>query len=89
VLAGGAMSYTVYLYHYPVVLGVGRALQHVLGSASLAVLALQALAITVTTLVVSTFLFKYCELPFMDKHWPSRLFAKYAIRRTGIRACDE
>jgi peptidoglycan/LPS O-acetylase OafA/YrhL len=89
-LAVGAMSYTVYLYHFPIVLAVGRGLQHVLGdNASLHTLLMHCVAVVGATLMISALLFRLCEQPFMDKQWPARWLAWWRGRRGGVVMSEE
>jgi peptidoglycan/LPS O-acetylase OafA/YrhL len=90
VVTGGAMSYTIYLYHYPIVLGVGRTLQLLFGNnASFGTLGAHSMAIVGTTLLISPFLFRLFEQPFMDKDWPFRLFARFGDSRTSAVVSEE
>lgn len=83
VVAIGAMSCTVYLYHYLFVLGVGRALQSAFGkNASLGTLGIHCVAIAGTTLLICPLLFWLFERPFMDKDWHSRLLARLGVAPT-------
>ncbi len=86
-LAVGAMSYTIYLYHYLVVLGVGRAVQNIIGrDASLGSLGLHCAVIPGTTFLISVLLFRFFERPFMDQHWYPRLWDRLSRRESNAAA---
>jgi peptidoglycan/LPS O-acetylase OafA/YrhL len=60
VLGVGATSYTIYLYHYLAVLGLGRAVQSALGNdASLRSLGLHCAVVLGATLLAFALLFRY------------------------------
>jgi peptidoglycan/LPS O-acetylase OafA/YrhL len=81
----GGMCYSIYLVHYGVLILVSRAFHGfaVPGGYLPSVLALSAVWL-LAIMFVSVLYFVFFERPFMDRHWPERLAARFHQPPTAL-----
>lgn len=75
----GAVSYSVYLIHYPAVILVARGIEPLLTGVHLADLGILTAVALPTALLAGLLFFRWVERPCMDPDWPSRLMG--SLRR--------
>jgi peptidoglycan/LPS O-acetylase OafA/YrhL len=79
----GGMCYTIYLYHYTVIVAVSHIVSFLMRGHSFLTLAIVKIALSLPLVgVVSIVMFVFVERPCMDRNWPQKL-RRYLARRVS------
>lgn len=82
----GAISYSIYLLHYPVLILVGRALRPLIDGSHWPGLGILVCVAMPLVLLAGVGLFRLVERPSMDPEWPARVARRLGGRRSETRA---
>jgi peptidoglycan/LPS O-acetylase OafA/YrhL len=84
----GGMCYSIYLTHYPIVMGLGRVLRPVADLPLAVSLSLVLAVVVPLVLVVGGVFFLLIERPCMDPAWPAKALAlvRRTVRRRAVAA---
>ncbi len=76
----GGMCYTIYLYHFSIIIVISRiTFRAIVGHSFLLNLLIQLILLGAITLAASFLLFALFERPFMDKEWPQKTKAYFLM----------